>query len=77
VQLDPGLEEACLLYDRLMAGEVTVIDVTNSTIFKDIHAKITAQKSSLGNKRTAKLWLIYLDMIYLLHKFLEAERTGN
>jgi hypothetical protein len=77
VQLDPDLEEACLLYDRLMAGEVTVTDVTNSTIFKDIHAKVTAFKSSLANKRIAKLWLIYLDMINLLHKFLEAERTGN
>ncbi|KAL5018049.1 hypothetical protein ScPMuIL_003771 [Solemya velum] len=75
--LDPALEEACSLYNRLMAGELTLKYVSDREFFKDIHTKIAALKSSLVNKRTAKLWLFYLDMVHLLQKFIEAERTGN
>ena len=36
-----------------------------------------AGKASLQNQRTAKLWLLYLDMIAILQRFIKAERCGD
>ena len=39
--------------------------------------KLTEEKHSMENHRTAKLWLQYMEMIGILRMFIKAERTGD
>ncbi|KAK3092092.1 hypothetical protein FSP39_025112 [Pinctada imbricata] len=75
--IDPLLDKACSLYDSLLSGETKLEELAGDEIFDRILSKLEEEKKSLETKRTAKLWLQYLDMVHLLMKFIEAERTGN
>ena len=67
------LEEAGKLYDGLMADPSTVDDVYMSVAMNRISAKLMAMKDSMKNKRTASLWLLYMTIIDIRHKFIKAE----
>ena len=43
----------------------------------DLQTSIEAIKEALKDSRTSQLWIQYSDMIYILRKFISAERTGN
>ena len=74
---DEDLKEAGKLYDDILCDSSMAEQLLMSEAIKQISARITDTKESLSNKRTASLWLQYLQMIGILQKFIKAERTGN
>ena len=52
-------------------------DITNSKIIDNIITKLQKGMSSLEDLKTAQLWLLYMDMIDILRRFIKTERTGN
>ena len=44
---------------------------------QELQTAVEATKEALKDSRTSKLWIQYSDMIYILRKFIFAERTGN
>ena len=71
------LIEATYLYDQLLAGDVSVNFVCENTILDRVQHALATHIKSLENLRTAVLWIQYCEIIQLLRKFIEAERTGN
>ena len=72
------LDEACALYEQLMAKDVSAEDVCTSHVLERI--KNSLQKHSEAVKmssRTAVLWVQYMNMVDVLRKHITAERTGN
>ena len=66
------------LYDDIMRDpDVDVVEeVLSSKALWRIMDKLTEEKHSMENHRTAKLWLQYMEMIAILRMFIKAERTG-
>ena len=58
-----------------MSGEIDVETVCEHPVFEILDKSLLNEKRALLKYRTAKLWLQYMTMIYLLHKFLKAERA--
>ena len=54
-----------------------VEEVLSSKALWRIMDKLTEEKHSIENHRTAKLWLQYIEMIGILQMFIKAERTGD
>ena len=71
------LHSAADLYDDAISGKISVDSLENSEVLHDISKKIEAEKKAMHNRRTARLWLQYLDMVQILLTFIKAERTGN
>ena len=67
------------LYDDIMRDpDVDVVEeVLSSKALWRIMDKLTEEKHSMKNHRTAKLWLQYMEMIGILRMFIKAERTGD
>ena len=67
------------LYDDIMRDpDVDVVEeVLSSKALWRIMDKLTEEKHSMENHRTAKLWLQYMEMIGILRMFIKAERTGD
>ncbi len=76
-ELHPDVQETKLLYDDLMTKEKSTADVCSRDVLTRIQLLICEQMKSMDNNRTAKLWLLYMDMIRTLMKFIKAERMGN
>ena len=75
--LDEDLATAVQLYDKLVSGELSVQDACSSTCLDKIQEKLEAQKTQMAAKRTSKIWLQYMEMVDILHLFIQAERTGD
>ena len=71
------LNEAGVLYEKLMQGLVSADQVCCSDAITRIGAALQASKESIKSSRTATLWIQYMDMVDTLSKFIWAERTGN
>ena len=71
------LDEAGVLYEKLMQGLMSVDQVCCSDAITRIGAALQASKESIKSSRTATLWMQYMDMVDTLRKFLRAEHTGN
>ena len=52
-------------------------DVIDSKIIDNNISKLQKEMSSLEDLRTAQLWLLYMDMIHILRRFIKAEHTEN
>ncbi|WAR15257.1 hypothetical protein MAR_005362 [Mya arenaria] len=51
---------------------------TSESMAHGCSAEMTHElQSSLGSNRTAHLWLLYMDMVAILKRFIKAVRTGN
>ena len=61
----------------LLGGSIQLESLQDSDIVMAISKKINEEKKAMENRRTAKLWLQYLDMVEILLIFIKAERTGN
>ena len=75
--VDADLREAAVLYDELMAGNISQSNVNSSDVLKRIVARIQDTKDSLGDLRTAQLWLQYMDMIDIMRQCIRSEHTGD
>ena len=73
----PDLDEAALLYDKLMKGMVSAEQVCQDDVIAKISDALQERKEHLKSSRTAAMWLQYMDMIDILRKYIRAERTGN
>lgn len=71
------LNAAGTLYDDIMAGSISVDSLQNSDILQSISQQIEEAKKTMEDRRTARLWLQYMEMVDILFKFIKAERTGN
>ena len=71
------LSEVSKLYDELMIGTVTVQEASTAECVQKVQEQLCRQKQTLRNQKTATLWLLYLEMVTILKKFIRAERTGN
>ena len=76
-ETDNDLQESLVLYDQIVAGEVTAATVCSEKVLDRIAKKVDDQKAALSCHPTARLWLQYMDMVALLRQFIKAERTGN
>ena len=76
---DKDFVKARQLYDDIMRDpDVDVVEeVFSSKALWRIMDKLTEEKDSMENHRTAKLWLQYMEMIGILRMFIKAERTGD
>ena len=74
---DDDLKFVCQQYDKLIAGDVTVEDVMDLDALDRIHQHMQSFKTSAASLRTSSLWILYMDLIDILRRFIKAERTGN
>ena len=65
------------LYDKLIASEVSPVEVCEDQFLVRVQKKLRDQSDVLTTYPTARLWLVYMEMVNLLRQFLKAERTGN
>ena len=78
VDKNPDLDEACTLYEKLMARDICAEEVCKFDVLKRI--KDNLQKCSESVKmssRTSALWVQYMNMMDILCRYIRAERTGN
>ena len=73
----PDLDEAALLYDKLMKGMVSAEQVCQDDVIAKINDALQERKKHLKSSRTAAMWLQYMDMIDILRKYIRVERMGN
>ena len=72
------VDEALKLYEKLMAGEISAKEVCSSNALERIKDSLKNHSESAKKaSRTSALWVQYMHMIDILHKFIRAERTGN
>ena len=62
---------------RLEEDKFTVEEVCSAEVVQRISEKLKHVQSSLKNQRTAVLWTAYMEMVDILRRFINAERTGN
>ena len=68
------------LFTKAVEGKLTEGDldeIASSEEFKKLQQEIEDFKTGICNKRTAKLWLLYLDYINVMNQYIFAERTSN
>ena len=72
------VDEALNLYEKLMAGEISVEEVCSSNALERIKDSLKNHSESVKkSSRTSALWVQYMHMIDILRKFIRAERTEN
>ena len=71
------LKEIGKLYSQLTSGDLSVSEVYDTDVLKNLEETIRSRTEMLKQSRTAKLWLQYSEMIQILRQFIKAERTGN
>ena len=74
---NPDLDEAALLYEKLMQLSISADQVCHSDVMTRISEGLQREMETLKSSRTAALWLQYMEMVDILRKFIRAERTGN
>ncbi len=75
--INPDLDQAAVLYEKLIQGSMSADQVCQSNVMTRISAALKRETESLESSRTAALWLQYMDMVDILRKYIRAERTGN
>ena len=73
----PDLDEAAVLYEKVMQGLMSADQVCQSGVLTRIGDAVQRETESMKSSRTATLWLQYIDMVDILRKYIRAERTGN
>lgn len=69
--------ELATLFDGLLSKDLELEEIQKNETLLQLATQYTEVKEQLGNFRTAKLWLQYMDMITILKTFIKAERTGH
>ena len=75
---DPKLMEIASLLDNTMSNAVDVSNtIDNNTIILDIQNRMATFKSQLEQSKTARLWLMFMEMVSIMCKHIKAQRSGN
>ena len=75
----PDLDEARVVYEKLVDGIVSVEYICRSGVLNRIKDRLHKHaESAKMSSRTASRWVQYMGMLYyILRKYIRAERTGN
>jgi len=65
------------IFDEMLAGELDIEVACTSPVLTRVVEVLSNHCSALSERRTAKLWLQYMDMVEILRTFIKAERTGD
>ncbi|KAG1672542.1 hypothetical protein GQR58_015942 [Nymphon striatum] len=60
-----------------MVGTTTAHEASTAPVVMDTKLKLKQVMENMRDSRTAKLWMMYMEMIDILKMFIKAERTGN
>ena len=60
-----------------MQNTMSAYQVSRADVISRIDDTLKRVTISLKSSRTATLWLQYMDMVDILRKYIQAERTGN
>jgi len=71
------LEEAGVLYDRLVDGTFSTSDIESSQVIDAIDKRIQTVKDSMIDKRTAQLLIQYMEMVDMVRWFLRSESKSD
>ena len=72
------LMEFFTVYLGALEGHTDMRSIEENVSLAEVAKKFSSLKQSLSEKSsTAKLWIQYMEMIDILKKFIQAERTGN
>lgn len=72
-----NLETVAKLSEELLNGNITIDEACSNDVLKELNDQIKIFKEAISQQRTSKLWIMYMDMVDLLKRFIKAERTGN
>ena len=75
--LHQDLMKAKSLHQEMLMDGNTNSVLSSKDLLHEICHKMNAAKESFKKHRTAQLWLQYMKMIYILRRFIKAERIGN
>ena len=73
----PYLDVAHTFYERLMSGNICAEEAYSSNVLEKSRTVLKECRVCEKPSRTSALWVQYMSMIDILHKFIRAERTGN
>ena len=76
----PDLDEAAVLYEKVMQGSMSADQVCQSGVITRIGDALQRETIFLKSSKTATLWLQYMHMVDILRKYFQAEfilATGN
>ena len=65
------------LFDGLIKQEIDLESACANSVFQRVEDRLQMSKNDLARSRTARLWLLYLEMLSVLKQFIKAEREGN
>ena len=65
------------VYEDLLSGVISMEDACQTECVVTVKEKIEQLKSTMKNQKTVQLWLVYMEMVAVLKKFLKAERLGD
>ena len=72
------LDEACTLYEKLMARDISAEEVCKVDVLTRIKDSLQKYSESVKmSSRTSALWVQYMNMMDILRRYIRAERTGN
>lgn len=70
------LRIAAEVFQMLTKGEIDLETACSNNVFERISEKLDQSRMECSKSKTAKLWLLYLDMVCILKQFIKAERVG-
>ena len=65
------------LMNQLLSGETSTDDIEQNRIVSKTLTNMSCEEINLSSTKTASLWLQYMQMFYLLRKYIKAERIGS
>lgn len=71
------LENAANLMVEVSKGRISLDDALASDILSQLHLMNENWRESMKSYRSARLWIMYMDMIQILRTFITASRSGN
>ena len=76
----PDLDEAAVLYEKVMQGSMSADQVCQSDVITKIGDALQRKTKFLKSSKTVTVWLQYMHMVDILRKYIRAEcilATGN
>jgi len=71
------LKESVDLCNRLLSKEITVDDESVSDISEQLYFSMENLKKEKLSSRTARFWMMFMNMVSIMRVFIRGERTGS
>jgi len=71
------VDSAANLMVKVSEGNISLDDALASDIISQLQTMKDNWRESMKSHRTARLWIMYMDMIQILRTFITASRSGN